>query len=71
MIDIFQIALNEITLKRYCVQPCFRNIYIEEYIFWQQVIQASFVKDNGTLFIIFNFIFSSLLVIFLVSGSRW
>ena len=34
-------------------------------------IQADFVKDDGTLFIIFNFIFSSLLVIFLVSGSWW
>ena len=33
-------------------------------------IQASFVKDNGTLFIIFNFILSRLLVIFLLSGSR-
>ena len=34
------------------------------------IIQASFVKDVGTLFIISNFIFSSFLFIFLVSGSR-
>ena len=45
-------------------------IYFEECIFRQQgIIQASFVKDDRTLFIIF--IFSRLLAIFLVSGSRW
>ena len=47
-------------------------IYIEECIFRQQVIiQVSFIKDDGTLFIISNFIFSRLLVIFQVVGSRW
>ena len=45
-------------------------IYIEECIFRQQVImKASFVKDSRILFIILDFIFSSHLVIFLVSGS--
>ena len=40
-------------------------------IFWQQVIiQASLIKDDGTLFFTFNYNFSSL-VIFLVLGSRW
>ena len=34
-------------------------------------IQVSGVEDDGTLFIIVNFIFSSFRVIFLVSGSRW
>ena len=47
-------------------------IYIEECMFRHQIIiQVSFVKDDGTLFIIFNFIFSSFLVNFLVSISRW
>ena len=47
------------------------RIYIEECIFKQQVIlQASFVKDDGTLFIFCNFVLS-LLVIFLLSGSMW
>ena len=46
-------------------------IYIELCIFMQQVIQANFVEDDGTPFIIFNFIFSGLLVIFLVSASGW
>ena len=49
-------------------------IYIynfEECIFRLQVIiRASFVKDDRTLFIIFNFSFTRLLI-FLVSGSRW
>ena len=44
------------------------DIYIYIYIY---VIQASFVENDGTLFAIFNFIFSRLLVIFLVLGSRW
>ena len=44
---------------------------MEECIFKQKVIQASFVKNDGTLFIIFNFIFSRFLVIFLVLGSGW
>ena len=35
------------------------------------IIQASFVKDVGTLLIIFNSIFSSILVISHVSGSRF
>ena len=47
-------------------------IYIEECIFRQQdIIQARFVKDDGTLFIISNFIFSKYLVIFLMSVYRW
>ena len=46
-----------------------KKIYIEVCIFKQQVIQVSFVKVDGTLFISFNFIFSRLLIIFLVSGS--
>ena len=47
-------------------------IYILKSIFRQQVvIKASFIKDDGTLFIIFNCNFSCLLVIFRVSGSRW
>ena len=47
-------------------------IYILKCIFRQQVIiQRSFVKDDGTLFIIFYLIFSSFRVIFIVSGSRW
>ena len=51
-----------------CVCVC---VYFEESIFRQQVIiQASFVKDDGTMFVIFNFIFSRLLVIFLVSGKH-
>ena len=46
-------------------------IYIEECIFRQQVvIKATFIKDDGTLFI-FYCNFSSVLVIFLVSGSMW
>ena len=58
-----QICINKEMLLIY--------IYIEEYIFRQQVIiQANFV-DDGTQFIIFNFIFSRLLAIFLVSGSTW
>ena len=41
------------------------HIYIDE---WRQqvIIQANIVKDDGTLFIILNFIFSRLLDIFLV-----
>ena len=47
-------------------------IYIEECIIRQRVvIKASFTKNDGTLFIIFNCNFSSLLVSFLVWGSRW
>ena len=43
-------------------------IYIEECIFRQQVIiQASFVKEDRTLFVLF---FSSLVVMFLMSESR-
>ena len=48
----------------------YEYVYFEEYIFRQQVIiQASFVKDDGRLFIILQFYF--FLVIFLVSGSKW
>ena len=43
----------------------FDAIYIEECIFRQQVI----IKDDGTVFIILNFIFSSH-VIFLVPGRN-
>ena len=46
-------------------------IYIEKCILRQQVIiQTSFLKDDGTLFIIFKCSFSSLLVIFLGSESK-
>ena len=45
------------------------NIHIYIYIYIYIYIQESFVKDDGTLLIIFNFTFSSLLVIFLVLGS--
>ena len=42
--------------------PIYICIYFEECIFKQHVIiQASFVKDDGTLFIIFNFIFPSMI----------
>ena len=43
-------------------------IFLEECTFWKRVtMQANVVKDDGTLLINFNFILSSLLVIFLVS----
>ena len=46
--------------------------FSEGCIFRQQVvIETSFIEDDGTLFIIFNWNFSSLLLIFLVLGSRW
>ena len=35
----------------------------------QVIIQTSFVKYDGTVFVILYFIFSRLLVIFFVSGS--
>ena len=60
------IYINNIYLNN--LKIIYIYIYIEECIFRQQV---SFVKDDGTLFIIFNSNFSCLLVIFLMSGSRW
>ena len=41
------------------------SVYLKQ----QVIIQASFVKDDGTLFIIFNFIFSRLLFILLYAGE--
>ena len=50
-----------------CQHDMMMMIYIYIYIY----IQANFDKDDETLFIIINCIFSKLLVIFLESGSRW
>ena len=36
----------------------------------QVIVQANFIEDDGTLFIIKNFIFSSQLFIFFVTGSK-
>ena len=45
-----------------CVCVC---VYFEECIFRQQVIiKTSFIKDDGTLFIIFDCNFSSLVIFF-------
>ena len=47
-------------------------IYIQECIFsYQVIIQANLVKDNGTLYIIYNFISSRPIISFRVLGSGW
>ena len=48
-----------------------RYIHIYIYIYIYIYIKASFIKDDGTLFIIFNGNTPSLLVLFLLSGSSW
>ena len=60
---------NKVTTNYSLKNHTHTHTYI--YIYIYTYIQASFVKDDGTLFIILNFTFSRLLVIFLVSGSRW
>ena len=53
-----------------CVCVCgWVGVCVGECIFRQQIIiQACFVKDDGTLFIISNFIFSRLFFYFSIVG---
>ena len=51
------------------MQRCLVIVFLSER--GLELFQARFVEDDGRLFIIFNFIFSLLLVIFLMLGSRW
>ena len=68
MLDVASVGyLQNLSFYLGHYNACKNAKIIIHYIYFK----AGFIKEDETLFIIFNCSFSSLCVIFLVSGSRW